>query len=142
MLLQKMSKWFLNFGEKDVLKNAFQKFKYPIDINETSIGDTVIFNKDCKKGFKYFSGYNNYDQVKPLCIMLPKLSGYVTFFNGTMYMSFMIEEEKLLKAYIKVWNKIRNIMKKDLIVNQCTIIKKLKTKIKSYDGKIYTNFCL
>ena len=47
MLLQKMSKWFLNFGEKDVLKNAFQKFKYPIDISETSIGDTVIFNKDC-----------------------------------------------------------------------------------------------
>ena len=74
--------------------------------------------------------------------MLPKLSRYVTFFNGTMYMSFMIEEEKLLKAYIKVWNKIRNIMKKDLIVNQCTIIKKLKTKIKSYDGKINTNFCL
>ena len=54
----------------------------------------------------------------------------------------MIEEEKLLKAYIKVWNKFRNIMKKDFIVNQCTIIKKLKTKIKSYDGKINTNFCL
>ena len=51
MLLQKMSKWFLNFGEKDVLKNAFQKFKYPTDINETNIGDTVIFNKDCKKRF-------------------------------------------------------------------------------------------
>lgn len=33
-------------------------------------------------------------------------------------------------------------MKKDFIVNQCTIIKKLKTKIKSYDGKINTNFCL
>ena len=89
MLLQKMSKWFLNFGEKDVLKNAFQKFKYPTDVNETIIGDTVIFNKDCKKGFKYFSGYNNYDQVKPLRIMLPKLSGYVTFFNGTMYMCLL-----------------------------------------------------
>ena len=33
-------------------------------------------------------------------------------FDETKYMSFLTEDEKLLKAYNKVWNKISNIMKK------------------------------
>ena len=85
-------------------KNAFHKFKYPIDINEVNIGKIVISNKVLygKKCFKYFIGYKDDDKIKPLCIMLPKFSGYVKCFDETKYMSFLIEDEKLLKTCNKV----------------------------------------
>ena len=34
-------------------------------------------------------------------MMLPKTSGYVKCFDETKYMSFLIKDEELLKAYSK-----------------------------------------
>ena len=40
-----------------------------------------------KKSIKYFSGYNDNDVIRPLCIKLPQMTGYVKCFdsNKTMY---------------------------------------------------------
>ena len=50
------------------------------------------------------------EKVKPLCIILPKMSDYAKSFDETKYMSFLIEDEKLLKAYNKEWENVGNIM--------------------------------
>ena len=35
-------------------------------------------------GFKYFIGYKEGEIVKPLCIILPQMSGYIKYFeNGS-----------------------------------------------------------
>ena len=52
----------------------------------------------------------------------------------------MIEDEKLLKACNKVWDKFSNIMQKGYDSESVYNEKYLKTKIKSYDGKFNTNF--
>ena len=33
--------------------------------------------KKVKKGLKYFIGNKDDEKVKPMCIMLPKMSGYI-----------------------------------------------------------------
>ena len=44
-IIKKMSKAILKFGDIDVIKSAFHKFKYRIGITETNIGSIVISNK-------------------------------------------------------------------------------------------------
>ena len=40
-----------------------------------------------KKGFRYFTGHENGKKIRPLCIMLPKMSAYRRYFDETKYMS-------------------------------------------------------
>ena len=50
--------------------------------------------------------------------MLSKMSGYVKYFVGATYMSFVTKNEELLETYNnnKIWGRVINSMKKDLIV--------------------------
>ena len=54
--------------------------------------------------------------------------------------SFFIEDEKLSKAYDKVWDKISNVIQKGFDSEPVYNEKYLKTKVKFYNGKINTNF--
>ena len=48
--------------------------------------------KHSDDGFKYFIGYKEGEIVKPLCIILPQMSGYIKFFeNGGKNLSFMVK---------------------------------------------------
>ena len=93
-----------------------------------------------KTDFKYFIGYKDGKNVRPLCIMLSKISAYRRDFDETQYMSFLIRTNKLLDKYSEIWDKFSKVIKKgfdiDLIYNH----KYLKTEIKFYEGKVSTNF--
>ena len=39
-----------------------------------------------KNSFKYFIGYNDNDVIRPLCIKLPQMTGYVRKFEGNTTM--------------------------------------------------------
>ena len=55
-----------------------------------------------KSPFKYFIGDNNDDDViRPLCIKLPQMIGYVKHFDNIKKMSFETIDNKLLKKYTK-----------------------------------------
>ena len=60
-------------------------------------------------GFKYFIGYlHDGDVIRPLCIILPQISGYVKYFdNSGKNMSFKIEDESVYLKYTENWNKIK-----------------------------------
>ena len=54
---------------------------------------------------------------------------------------FFIKDEKLLEKYNEIWKKkISNIIKKEFDIKLVYNKKYLKTKIKSYNGKINTGF--
>ena len=54
--------------------------------------------------------------------------------DETKCVSFLINSDELLEKYNEIWEKVKNsIKKKKMIVNLD------KAKIKSYNGKIYTN---
>ena len=52
--------------------------------------------KHNKKVFLHFIGYQKDEIVKPLCIILPQMSGYIKYFeNGSENMSFLIKDNKV-----------------------------------------------
>ena len=86
-----MSTANLNFGGIEVKKSVFHKShksKHPIDIGKVNVKKILTSNKVSfsKRGFKYFIGYRDDVKVKPLCIILPKMSGYAKYFDETKYL--------------------------------------------------------
>ena len=61
-------------------------------------------------------------------------------FDETKYMSFFTKDEKLLKAYNNVLDKVNNIMQKGFDSEPLHSEKYLKTKIKFFSDKINTHF--
>ena len=63
--------------------------------------------------------------------------GYVKCFQSNKTMSFKISDNKLMKKYNKIWEKLRNILNMNLIVILFLVI---NVKMKIYDGNVNTNF--
>ena len=55
-------------------------------------------------------------------------------------MSFLIEDDELLEKYNKIWEKVSDNINKEFDSEPVYNEKYLKTKIKSYKGKININF--
>ena len=87
-----MTKKTLKFNNIIVNKKKFHMFKNAIDlmsvnVNKIVVSDKFNHNEDC---FKYFIGYQKGEIVKPLCIILPQMSGYIKYFEyGSPNMSFL-----------------------------------------------------
>ena len=90
-----MSENTLKFNNIRLNKKEFHKSKQPIDLNLVTIDQIVVSDKfrHSDEGFKYFIGYQEDEIVKPLCIILPQMSGYIKYFkNGGKNMSFFLLE--------------------------------------------------
>ena len=60
------------------------------------------------EGFKYFIGYQEDENVKPVCIILSQMSGYIKYFKkGGKNMSFFIKDE-VWEKYKQIWDVIKN----------------------------------
>ena len=69
----------LKFNNIKLNKKEFHKSKEPIDLMSVIVDQIVISDKfkHNNKNFKYFIGYQEGETVKPLCIILPQMSGYI-----------------------------------------------------------------
>ena len=68
------------------------------------------------------------------------MGAYRENFDETKYISFLIKDDKLLEKYNEIWEKVKNSLKKEFDSEPVYNEKYLKAKIKSYNGKINTNF--
>ena len=94
------------------------------------------------EGFNYFIGYLEGGIVKPFCIILPQMSGYIKYFeNGCKNMSFLVEDDKVRKKYDKIWDVIENKLGIKFDSEPIYKYKYLKTRVRESDGVIKTNFC-
>ena len=58
-----------------------------------------------KNSLQYFIGYND-DVIRPLCLKLPQMIGYIKHFEGgNKTMSFNASDSKLLKAHRQISEK-------------------------------------
>ena len=110
LLSVKMSEKTLKFNNIRLNKKQFHKSKEPIDLMPVNVDQIVVSDKfkHNNEGFKYFTGYQEGEIVKPLCIILPQMSGYIKYFeNGGKNMSFwlkMIKCGKNTKTF-EIWLK-------------------------------------
>ena len=143
-----MSEKILKFDSIKVNKKEFHKFKQPIDLYLMNVDQIVVSDK-----FKHNDdsillvtkkALNRLCKlliVKPVCIILPQMSGYIKYFeNGGKNMSFLIKDDDVLDKYNEIWDKIKeklNIKFHNTPVHDETYI---KAKVREFDGVIKTNF--
>ena len=90
----------INFDDKKFLKREFYKNKKVTEINIMDVNEILVSKEEpygTKNSFKYFTGYNDNDFIRPLCIKLPQMTGYVKKFEFNSIMSFKIIDKELLK---------------------------------------------
>ena len=138
-----MSEKTLKFNNIRLNKKEFHKSKEPIDLMSVNVDQIVVSDKfkHSDEGFKYFIGYQEDEIVKPLCIILPQMSGYIKYFeNGGKNMSFLIKDDEVWDKYDKIWDVIKNKLNIKFHSEPVYKYKYLKAKVREFDGVIKTNF--
>ena len=136
----------INFNDKKIRKSTFYKNKkINNNIEDIDVNNILVSKKESygnKNSFKYFIGYNDNDNIRPLCIRLPQMTGYARKFDENATMSFIVKNKQLLKKYIKIWETIEGLMKINFESKPVygDDDKYIKTKIKTYEKSIITNF--
>ena len=96
----------IKFGDKEVNKKEFDSSKQAISLDSVDLNKIVVSNKlkINETTWKYLCGYLKNYIVQPLCIILPQMNGYITYFdNGNKNMSFVTEDEKVCNKYNEIW---------------------------------------
>ena len=84
----------IHIDDKKINKSNFYKNKklfnllYDIDANKILVSKKESYGT--KNLFKYFIGYNDNDVIRPLCIILLQMIGYVKYFDNNRTMFFKV----------------------------------------------------
>ena len=138
-----MSEKTLKFNNIKINKKEFHKSKQAIDLDSITTDKIVVSDKfrHSEDGYKYFLEYQEDGIVKPLCIILPRMNGYIKYLeNGGKNMSFLIKYNEVWEKYEDVWNVIKNNLGIKFHSEPIYENKYLKAKVREFDGAIKTNF--
>ena len=93
--------------------------------------------KHSDEGFKYFIVYQEGEIVKPLCIILPQMSGCIKYFeNGGKNLSFLIKDDEVWEKYEKLWDVIKNKLSIKFHSRPIYDQNYLKAKVREFDDVI------
>ena len=134
----------VNLEDKKVNKSNFYKNKKLFKIDDIDVNKILVSKKEPygkESSFKYFIGYNDNDDIRPLCVKLPQMIGYAKYVDIYKTMSLQAIDRNLLKNYSKIWGKISSLMNIEFDFEPVygDSNKHIKTKIKSYGDKVNTN---
>ena len=133
----------LKFNNIILNEKNFHRSKEPTDLLSVDLDQIVVSYKfkHNDEGFKYFIGYLKGEIVKPLCIILPQMSGYIKYFeNGGKNMSFLIKDDEVWDKYDQIWDVIKDKLGIKFHSEPVYEYKYLKTKVRKFNGVIKTDF--
>ena len=91
--------------------------------------------------YKYFCGYLNNDVIKPLCVILPQMNGYIKYFdNGGKNMSFVTDDKDVYENYDEIWNVVKGLLKLKFAASPIRDDKYILAKLKIFKKKNLTKF--
>ena len=91
--------------------------------------------------YKYFCGYLNNDAIKPLCVILPQMNGYIKYFdNGGKNMSFVTDDKEVYEKYDEIWNIVKSLLKLKFAASPIRDDKYIIAKLKIFKKKNITTF--
>ena len=69
------------------------------------------------------------------------MNTYAKYFDkNNKYINMLVNDKEILKKYSEIWDKIKSLIKKEINSEQVYNDKYIKTKIKIYNDRVYTNF--
>ena len=108
-----MSSQKIKFRDKEVDKKEFYSSKKAILLDSVDLSKIVVSSrwKLNDTTYKYFYRYLN-NVIKPLCVILPQMSGYIKYFdNGGKNMSFVTDDKDVYEKYDGIWNVVKRLLK-------------------------------
>ena len=74
-----MDKKIIKFDDTEIEEYEFHPYKSPVLLDDIDINEIVVSNKFPfgKQDFKYFIGFNDNKEIRPLCIFLPEMNIYI-----------------------------------------------------------------
>ena len=98
----------LVLGDIEVTKKEFYESKEGTKLKDVIVNNIFVSGK--VKGnneiLKYYIGYIVDNNVIPLILFLPVMSGWIKYFeNGGKNMSFKIENDEVYLKYNEIWKK-------------------------------------
>ena len=92
--------------------------------------------------YKYFCGYLNNDGIiKPSCVILPQINGYIKYFNdGGKNMSFVTDDKSVCEKYDEIWNVVKGLLKLKFAASPIRNDKYILAKLKIFRKKNLTTF--
>ena len=138
-----MSSQKIKFGDKEVDKKKFYSSKEAILLDSVDLSKIIVSSrwKLNDTTYKYFCGYLNNDGIKPLCVILPQMNGYIKYFDdGGKNMSLVTDDEKVYEKYNEIWNVVKGLLKLKFTVSLIRNDKYILAKLKIFRKKNITTF--
>ena len=109
-----------------------------VDLDQIVVSHKFEHNN---QSFKHFIGYLEGEIIKPLCIILPQMSGYIKYFeNGGKNMSFLIKDDEVWERHNKIWDVIKDKLAIKFQSKPVYGYKYLKAVVREFHGVIKRNF--
>ena len=137
-----MSSQKIKFGDKEVNKKNYSS-KKAILLDSVDLSKIVVSSrwKLNDTTYKYFCGYLNNDVIKPLCVILPQMDGYIKYFdNGGKNMSFVTDDKKVYEKYDGIWNVVKGLLKLKFTASPIRDDKYILAKLKIFKKKNLITF--
>ena len=125
-----------------MIKKTFYSSKEAILLDSVDLSKIVVSSrwKLNDTTYKYFCGYLN-NVIKPLCIILPQMNGYIKYFDdGEKNVSFVAEDEKVYEKYDEIWNVVKGLLKLKFAASPIRNDKYILAKLKIFRKKNLTTF--
>ena len=138
-----MSSQKIKFGDKEVYKKTFYSSKEAILLDSVDLSKIVVSSrwKLNDTTYKYFCGYLNNDVIKPLCVILPQMNGYIKYFDdGGKNMSFVTDDEKVYEKYDEIWKGVKGLLKLKFAASPIRNDKYILAKLKIFRKTNLTTF--
>ena len=89
-------------------KVIFYKNEKVFKIDGIDVDKILVSKKEpygTENSIKYFIGYDDNDVIRPLCIKLAQVTGYVKWFDSNKIMSFKVADKKTVKKLQQKYGK-------------------------------------
>ena len=139
----KVSSQKIKSGDKEVDKKKFYSSKEAILLDSVDLSKIVVSSrwKLNDTTYKYFCGYLNNDIIKPLCVILPQMNGYIKYFdNGGKNMSFVTDDKEVYGKYDEIWSVVKSLLKLKFAASPIRDDKYILAKLKIFKKKNLTTF--
>ena len=138
-----MSSQKIKFGDNEADKKKFYSSKEAILLDSVDLSEIVVSSrwKLNDTTYKYFCGYLNNDVIKPLCVILPQMNGYIKYFdNGGKNMSFVTDDKEVYGKHEETWNVFKSLLKLKFAASSIRDDKYILAKLKIFKKKNLTTF--
>ena len=126
---------------KKLTKKKFLFNKEAILLDSVDLSKIVVSSRWKRNDttYKYFCRYLYNDVIKPLCVILPQMSGYVKYFdNGGKNMSFVTDDKEVYEKYEEIWNVVKSLLKLKFATTSIRDDKYILAKVKIFLKKYNT----